>query len=675
MSNEEFDALMPHEFWREVVDRVAVEVPGTLLLAEAFWLLEGYFVRTLGMHRVYNSAFMNMLRDEENAKYRSYLKKTIEFDPDIMKRYVNFMSNPDERTAIDQFGDGDKFFGTCTLLATLPGLPMFGHGQVEGFTERYGMEFKQAKMDETPNEHLVARHQREIAPLLKRRWLFAESTNFVLYDFWNDHGTVDENVFAYSNMNGGERAVVLYNNVYQSTRGTIHVSAASMDKGSGNLRQRSLQEGLALPTDPAITIAFHDPIRKLEFLRRASDLNERGLNFELQGYGYVVLQHWRELRSTAEQPWDRLCDALGGSGVHNLDEAVSRLRLRPLHEALRHALNLENLHNFGQIAYELTQSATPAPSAASKKVTTETHQVLEAALGTDLSKPSDVPPPAAPTDTNPLGETLLPRLRPFFEQRAHFFTSLSELAGHDVPAGTPSGFYEALRIPSLQLLPSKIWPPSAVTLLPLTTSAKSEQTWAPVLAYLILNDLAPEPNPESGAAEDKLAVFDRLILRAALAETFSSLGLEGDQPWRSAARVRLLLADPPASITSKDFWSNPDVRWLAGANESEGKTWVNKEQFEELLSWLQLPALLAAAVEAHDPGRPARLAALDAAISEARAAIAAAGYNLDAFLIQQNPPAPPPPSPPVSKLRPEQEAIRELEPSEEPLEAPLPVKV
>jgi len=89
---------MPHEFWREVVDRVAAEVPGTLLLAEAFWMMEGYFVRTLGMHRVYNSAFMIMLRDEENAKYRSVIKNTLEFDPDIMKRYVNFMSNPDERT-------------------------------------------------------------------------------------------------------------------------------------------------------------------------------------------------------------------------------------------------------------------------------------------------------------------------------------------------------------------------------------------------------------------------------------------------------------------------------------------------------------------------------------------------------------------------------------------------
>ena len=76
----EFERLMPNEFWREVVDRVAAEAPDTLL-AEAFWLLEGYFVRTLGMHRVYNSAFMHMLRDEDNAGYRKVIRDTLEFDP------------------------------------------------------------------------------------------------------------------------------------------------------------------------------------------------------------------------------------------------------------------------------------------------------------------------------------------------------------------------------------------------------------------------------------------------------------------------------------------------------------------------------------------------------------------------------------------------------------------
>ena len=94
LSREKFNQLMPNEFWREVVDRVAREAPDTLLLAEAFWLLEGYFVRTLGMHRVYNSAFMNMLRDEENAKYRSVMKNTLEFDPEIMRRFCRLHEQP-----------------------------------------------------------------------------------------------------------------------------------------------------------------------------------------------------------------------------------------------------------------------------------------------------------------------------------------------------------------------------------------------------------------------------------------------------------------------------------------------------------------------------------------------------------------------------------------------------
>src|SRR5438552_16737631 len=175
MTKAQFDALVPQEFWREGVDRVAAEAPDTLLLAEAFWLMEGYFVRTLGMHRVYNSAFMNMLRDEENANYRSVIKNTLEFDPEILKRYVNFMNNPDERTAVDQFGKGDKYFGVCTMMVTLPGLPMFGHGQVEGFEERYGMEFRRAYRDERVDVGLVERHEREIFPLLHRRAQFADA--------------------------------------------------------------------------------------------------------------------------------------------------------------------------------------------------------------------------------------------------------------------------------------------------------------------------------------------------------------------------------------------------------------------------------------------------------------------------------------------------------------------
>ncbi len=219
MSRAAFDAAIPEEFWREVVDRVAAEVPDTLLLAEAFWLMEGYFVRTLGMHRVYNSAFMHMLRDEDNGGYRLVMKNTLEFDPEILRRYVNFMNNPDEKTAVEQFGKGDKYFGVATLMATLPGLPMFGHGQVEGFAEKYGMEYRRAYHDETPDGWLVDRHEREIFPLLHRRWLFAGVDDFLLYDVMTDDGHVNEDVFAYSNRVGRDRALIVYNNQYADAHG------------------------------------------------------------------------------------------------------------------------------------------------------------------------------------------------------------------------------------------------------------------------------------------------------------------------------------------------------------------------------------------------------------------------------------------------------------------------
>ena len=256
ITQAEFDARMPVEFWREVVDRVAAEVPGTLLLAEAFWLLEGYFVRTLGMHRVYNSAFMHMLRDEDGAGYRKVIRETLEFDPEILKRYVNFMSNPDEKTALEQFGKGDKYFGVATVLATLPGLPMLGHGQVEGFGEKYGMEFRRATLDEQPDRWLVERHEREIFPLLHRRAWFAEAHDFLLYDFVTDGGGVDE---ARPRLLERDRADSARSSsttpVRLDERARSGRPAPYARQGRRRRRKRlvrrSLAEGLGLPDDPA----------------------------------------------------------------------------------------------------------------------------------------------------------------------------------------------------------------------------------------------------------------------------------------------------------------------------------------------------------------------------------------------------------------------------------------
>jgi glycosidase len=313
MTRAEFDEAIPEEFWREVVDRVAAEVPDTLLLAEAFWLLEGYFVRTLGMHRVYNSAFMHMLRDEDNEKYRLAIKNTLEFDPQILKRYVNFMNNPDEKTAIEQYGNGDKYFGVATVLSTLPGLPMFGHGQVEGFREKYGMEFRKPKLDETADEGLIAGHDWKIFPLLHRRHLFADVEHFLLYDFYLTDGGVDENVFAYSNVHNDERGVVIYHNRFADTKGWIKTSAACLDKGTGDLRQKSLAEGLGLPFEGYVI--FKDYVTHLEYIRSCEELWQKGLYLELHAYQHHVFMDWRFVD---DSNWELVNSTLNGAGVESM---------------------------------------------------------------------------------------------------------------------------------------------------------------------------------------------------------------------------------------------------------------------------------------------------------------------------------------------------------------------
>jgi hypothetical protein len=610
MSQEAFDALMPNEFWREVVDRVAVEVPGTLLLAEAFWLLEGYFVRTLGMHRVYNSAFMNMLRDEENAKYRSYLKKTVEFDPDILKRYVNFMSNPDEKTAIDQFGSGDKYFGVSMLLATLPGLPMFGHGQVEGFSERYGMDFKQARMDESPNEDLVARHQHLIAPLLKQRHIFAGSTHFLLYDFWTSDGNVDENVFAYSNREGEDCALILYNNGYQSTYGTVHLSVAFLDKATGGMQQRSLASGLNISLDDSTVITCTDSVLGLEYLFRAKTLRDQGFTSTLRGYQHRALLKWRSLQPTTTEPWDRLCDTLNGSGVHSVHEALATLRHQPVAEALRASINSSTLDTLVSLSRELStassevQEKETAPYDASRKQTAGANpqSAAETPVKAQVSVPVTIIEPEPRLQTFFAGADL-------FKQRVLEFLDVQDEAAENIkPASEESQpvvdvhqhassleekIALSLKLPGLvSTLPRNLQRAATTALPSLLPTASTSQGWGPLVLWLVLESLSTHVSP--------LEVFDSLNLRPILAETFGVLGLQGEAAWKAAAQVKIQLtfasSDRPMDfLASESFWRDPDVRWLAGVNRSADTEYINQESFEALLCWIEVPALLQAA--------------------------------------------------------------------------------
>ena len=64
--------------------------------------------------------------------------------------------------------------------------------------------------------------------------------------------------------------------------------------------------------------------------------------------------------------------------------------------------------------------------------------------------------------------------------------------------------------------------------------------WGPVLGWCVLELLAESidaENPERMA----LDLFDRLRLREPFAQAFGALGFEGEEGWRVAARIKVVL--------------------------------------------------------------------------------------------------------------------------------------
>lgn len=619
LTKEEFDVAMPKEFWRELVDTIAQEVPDTLLLAEAFWLMEGYFVRTLGMHRVYNSAFMNMLRDEKNQEYRLVIKNTLEFDPDILKRYVNFMSNPDEETAVAQFGKGDKYFGVCTLMATMPGLPMIGHGQIEGFSEKYGMEFRRAYWDETPDSYLVERHEREIFPLIRRRYLFAEVKNFLLYDFYTPDGTVNEDVFTYSNRFEEEQSLVVYHNRYAQTHGWIRTSASFSSKIDGNgervMMQKTLGEGLGLSDNQETFVIFRDQVTGMEYIRSNVEIHQQGLYFELDAYKYHVFLDFKQVKDDSSHRYAQLCEVLNGRGVPTIDEALKELFLRPVHDNFHGLVNAEMVRRLLNICEETLDD----------KFDTGIFDELESAyvqLLYEINKITHI------KNNNAVVNEISKDVRKLVK----FTCKIPDLEVH-FPLPDSQEYLEAINVLKVHL-------------------GQNPQVWVAILAWIVIHPLGKLIDGEQ-ATERSRSWIDEFMLGRIIARTLQNLGADDQASWQMVSVVRLLTTrgDWPKKLdllNGLDFndgkcggfqllqeWlRDEEIQRLLRINRYQGVLWYNKEAFEYLLVWMLFTGTLVvlSTPQIESDKIPESIVTLYKFIMRLRAASEGSNYQVDGLL-------------------------------------------
>ncbi len=625
LTKAQFDAAMPNEFWREVVDRVAQEAPDTLLLAEAFWLMEGYFVRTLGMHRVYNSAFMNMLKNEENAKYRATIKNVLEFDPEILKRFVNFMNNPDEETAVAQFGKDDKYFGVCILMVTMPGLPMFGHGQIEGFAEKYGMEYRRAYWDEQPDWDLVQRHEREVFPLLRRRELFADAQNFLLYDFFTPEGVVNENVFAYSNRAGDGRALVVYNNKYEQTRGWIRTSTAySVKSGRGDERvliQKTLGEGLGLHADPAYFCTFRDHITGLEYIRNSRQLFDQGLYVELGAFKYQVFLDFREVQDDAWHHYAHLAAYLDGRGVPSIEEALRELFLQPIQQPFKELVNADMFRRLSSARL------------------IEVGGSLDAAL-LDAVEQKMV--------------HLLREAKQFSHSVGDEITLARELR-HELEA--------ILQVPILESrFPAPEPPSTGASARLYQTMVRYVQanldddpcTWGTLLGWWSVHSLGKIADQVNFAPQSR-SWIDEWRLGRIMAGALVDLGVDepaarravtlikvltNHQGWAAGASEAAANAAAVARLRAypvlQSLLEDGEVQQFLQVNRYKGVLWFNKEAFDQLLWWLLLVAVVQATAEPDQPAARVieQVAEVYGIIHELHQAERKSGYQVEKLLAE-----------------------------------------
>jgi hypothetical protein len=429
----------------------------------------------------------------------------------------------------------------------MPGLPMFGHGQVEGFHEKYGMEYKRAYWDEQVDEGLVRGHEMWIFPLLRRRWLFSGSENFVLYDF-RAGDSVDENVFAYSNRVDEHRALVLYHNCHATTSGWIKesVSFAVASEGEGEcLSRTALAEALVVPDEDDCYLAFRDQTEGLEYLRSTRELREQGLYVELKEYQFHVFMDFREVRDDRDGSWLTLYKHLNGSGVDSLEEQRKQLLYADLNAAFRSV-------------FELLPEAGPTG-----KTTATGSQMLEAVdrflltAGADEAVVLKIAKPLTPSSK--LKQKKLPKKSNAIEHFARF----TGLKGHKTTA-SDAGLFTAR----------------------LTARFSDQAAESLLLAWLVLRETMLDPVSRG---------FDY---------TLRNFMQRDSDPGFSSRAIELLTAllewwqtyeRDSATSTLKQMqrlFELKACRKFLLNHDSGGIEWFNKERFEELCEWLTLLLLV-----------------------------------------------------------------------------------
>jgi hypothetical protein len=449
----------------------------------------------------------------------------------------------------------------------------------------------------------VKRHERDIFPLMKKRYLFAGVDHFRLFDFWLGDGSVNEDVFAYSNRYNEERALVIYHNKFADAKGWIRSSVGYIDKAIDNkaLQQTTLGDSLGLHHDDNTFTIFHDLATGQEFIRSSKDLCERGMYVELGAYKCHVFMDIREVVSDAEHPYAELNARLDGRGVPSVERELTLMQVVPITKAFRHLIN-------GETMRQLLDAAQMKAGVKATRARAELANELAARAGTLL-----------------------------IQIQNHIGTDARQiLVVDDIRDDLLAAF--------------NLSKATAQTATGISTS--DEAAWSTLFTWLLLHRMG-QAKLNTDATDNVKQWMENWQWMDELKVALLAAGLSESDAWQASRQARLMphrsllnieMPKPARgkkaatintpSVDLGPLFADPRAATLLQINAHDGATYFNKETFDGLMKALAFVVAFDAAVDVEKTPaqQAAAMKAARAAALQAMQQAEAAGYQVESLL-------------------------------------------
>lgn len=237
------------EFWPAAV----AALPGFIWIAEVYWDLE-WRLQQLGLTFTYDKRLYDRLRAAPAQEARECLKP----DAATQSRCVRFLENHDEPRSAAVF-EADKLGAAAALVATLPGMRFYYHGQLDGRKLHLPIQLRRAA-EEPPNVQIHGLYEK-LLTITKDDAFHAGA--WLLLEPRAAGDTSFQNLIAYQWKLGGVMKIVAVNLSSASARGNLILRGA---------------------IDPSREYIFHDQLHDKSYEWRGEDLIRSGLFVRLDAF-------------------------------------------------------------------------------------------------------------------------------------------------------------------------------------------------------------------------------------------------------------------------------------------------------------------------------------------------------------------------------------------------------